>query len=161
MAIKESSKHLTIKVAKTDDSGKVIPLPPDEKYNLIAYVHEIRAAGTTTDVVSTTEDKIRYNLQVWHDTVYPYSEVEVNVKAAIEAFKTNIGFDGVIYVQQFIDAVMGAEGVVTCKLNSISRKGVSDDDFRPFDVYSDLESGYFDYAPDSTLVVESVKNMGV
>ena len=161
VAIKESSKHLTIKVAKTDDSGKVMPLSPDEKYNLIAYLHEIRAAGTTTDVVSTTEDKIRYNLQVWHDTVYPYSEVEVNVKAAIEAFKTNIGFDGVIYVQQFIDAVMGAEGVVTCKLNSISRKGVSDDDFRPFDVYSDLESGYFDYAPDSTLVVESVKNMGV
>ena len=160
VAIKESPKHLTIKVAKTDDSGKVIPLSPDEKYNLIAYIHEIRAAGTTTDVVSTTEDKIRYDLQVWHDTVYPYSEVEANVKAAIEVFKTNIGFDGVIYVQQFIDAVMGAEGVVTCKLNSIARKGVSDDDFKEFEVYSDLESGYFDYAPDSVVKVESVKNMG-
>lgn len=114
-----------------------------------------------TDVVSVTEDQIRYDLQVWHDTVYPYSKVEANVKEAIGAFKTNIGFDGVIYVQQFIDAVMGAEGVVTCKLNSIARKGVSDDDFRPFDVYSDLESGYFDYSGDSQLVVESVKNMGV
>ena len=111
-------------------------------------------------MVSTTEDKIQYDLQVWHDTVYPYSEVEANVKAAIEQFKTDVSFDGVIYVQQFIDAVMGAEGVITCKLNSIARKGVSDDDFKEFEVYSDLESGYFDYAGDSRLVVESVKNMG-
>ena len=36
VAIKESPKHLTIKVAKTVDAGNVVPLSPDENYNLFA-----------------------------------------------------------------------------------------------------------------------------
>ncbi len=54
---------------------------------------------------------------------------------------------------------MSAEGVVTCSLVSLERKGVSDVDFIRFNVYSELESGYFEYDEESVLNIVSIKEL--
>lgn len=159
VAISENSNKLLIKAATLDGNNKIVPLSMEEKYNFAAYIDAIKFAGVETDVISVSEDKIRYNINVWFDPSIPLSLVRENVLTALDTFKAGIGFDSMIYTQKLIDAVMSAEGVVTCSLVSLSRKGVSDSDFVRFDVYSELESGYFEYDENSILNITSIKEL--
>lgn len=159
VAISEKEKKLLIKAAKIDNNNKILPLSLEEKYNFTAYIDAIKFAGVVTDVVSTSGDKIRYGLQVWFEPSIPHTLVRENVIAALSSFKTALGFDSMIYTQKFMDAVMTASGVVTCKLVTLERKGASDEDFKPVDIFSELESGYFEYTPDSVLELFSIKEL--
>lgn len=159
VAISEKQNSLLIKAAKIDNTGKIIPLTLEEKYNFTAYIDAIKFAGVQTDVISTTEDKIRYRLQVWFDPAMPNTLVRENIVKALDEFKAAQGFDSMIYSQKLVDAVMATSGVITCKLVSLERKGTSDADFKPIDVFSELESGYFEYAEDSSLELNSIKDL--
>lgn len=159
VAISEQPNSLLIKAAKIDSSGKIVPLALEEKYNFTAYIDAIKFAGVDTEVISTAEDKIRYNLQIWFDPSVPHTLVRDNVLQALDNFKTELGFDSMIYTQKLIDVVMAAQGVITCNLVSLERKGTSDDNFHPVGVYSELESGYFEYASDSILELASIKEL--
>lgn len=159
VAISEKQNSLLIKAAKIDNTGKIIPLTLEEKYNFTAYIDAIKFAGVQTDVISTTEDKIRYRLQVWFDPAMPNTLVRENIVKALDEFKAAQGFDSMIYSQKLVDAVMATSGVITCKLVSLERKGTSDADFKAIDVFSELESGYFEYADDSTLELNSIKDL--
>lgn len=159
VAISEKQNSLLIKAAKIDNTGKIIPLTLEEKYNFTAYIDAIKFAGVQMDVISTTEDKIRYQLQVWFDPAMPNTLVRENIVKALDEFKAAQGFDSMIYSQKLVDAVMATSGVITCKLVSLERKGTSDADFKPIDVFSELESGYFEYAEDSTLELNSIKDL--
>lgn len=160
VAITEGSSKLVVKVAKLDGSGKIVPLSEDEKYNFTGYIDAIKFAGLQTDVVSTTADLIKYEVEVFYDPAVPVTTVRTEVEAAVVAFKTSLGFDSTFYRQRFAEAIMGVSGVVTIDLKSISRKGVSDVAFVPIPVFSTLESGYYDYDAASTLTFTSTKNMG-
>lgn len=155
----EKKNSLLIKAAKLDRNGKIEPLTLEEKYNFTAYIDAIKFAGVNTDVVSTTEDRIRYDLQVWFDPAIPHSLVEENVRKALEDFKSSLGFDSMIYTQKLVDAVLEATGVVTCRLKSLGCKGASDNEFKVVDVFAELESGYFEYATDSVLELTSIKEL--
>lgn len=159
VAISEKQNSLLIKAAKIDNTGKIIPLTLEEKYNFTAYIDAIKFAGVQTDVISTTEDKIRYRLQVWFDPAMPNTLVRENIVKALDEFKAAQGFDSMIYSQKLVDAVMATSGVITCKLVSLERKGTSDADFKAIDVFSELESGYFEYADNSTLELNSIKDL--
>ena len=159
VAISEDNNKLLIKAATLNEKNKIVPLSLEEKYNFAAYIDAIKFAGVETDVISVSEDKIRYNVNVWFEPSIPLSLVRENVLTALDTFKAGIGFDSMIYTQKLIDAVMAAEGVVTCSLVSLSRKGVSDPEFVTFDVYSELESGYFEYDGESVLNIISIKEL--
>lgn len=159
VAISEKFNKLLIKAAKLDKDNKIVPLSLEEKYNFAAYIDAVKFAGVETDVVSVSEDKIRYNIWVWFEPSIPLSLVQDNVLTALDTFKASIGFDSMIYTQKLVDAVMSAEGVVTCSLVSLERKGVSSPDFVSFDVFSELESGYFEYSEDSVLKITSIKEL--
>lgn len=159
VAIREEKNSLVIKAAKQDHSGKIVPLSLEERYNFAAYIDAVKFAGVDTTIVSTSRDRIRYNLEVYFETSIPNTLVRENVKKALDKFKASLGFDSMIYKQRFIDAVMDASGVVTCNLVSLERKGVTDDDFKAVDVFSVLESGYFEYADDCVLTLKSVKEL--
>lgn len=161
VAISEKENNLLIKAAKLDNNGKIVPLTLEEKYNFTAYIDAVKFAGVNTEVVSTTEDRIRYHLEVWFDPAIPNTLVRENVLTALEKFKTALGFDSMIYTQQLIDMVMSATGVTTCNLISLTRKGTSDDDFKEVTIFSELESGYFEYADDSILTLTSIKDLRV
>lgn len=139
---------MSIKAAKRDNSGKIVPLNIEERYNFSSYIDAIKFAGVDTNVISTSADRLRYNLEVYFDPAIPNTLVQEYVEKAPDDFKASLGFDSMIYKQQFIDAVMNAEGVVTCNLVSQERKGVTDTGFAPVGIYPELESGYFEYDPD-------------
>lgn len=157
--IPEKKNSLLIKAAKLDRNGKIEPLTLEEKYNFTAYIDAVKFAGVSTDVVSTTEDKVKYDLQVWFDPAVPHSLVEENVRKALADFKSSLGFDSMIYTQKLVDAVLSAVGVITCELRSLACRGTSDADYRPVSVFAELESGYFEYAEDSVLRLTSIKEL--
>lgn len=159
VAIREETNKLTIKAAKQDESGKMVPLSLEERYNFTGYIDAIKFAGVDTNIISTTEDLIRYRLEVYYDTSTPVTTVNENIVSGLETFKSSLGFDSMIYTQKFIDAVMHAEGVVTCKLISMQRKGSTDNDFIPVDICSELVSGYFEYDNDSELILKASKEL--
>ena len=159
VAITEGDNKLTIKAAKKNNAGKIVPLSPDEKHNFSGYIDAIKFAGVQTDVISTTEDKIRYNMEVFFEPAVPATTVRDNVLFALETFKTTLGFDSMLYTQKLLDAVMSASGVTTVKLNSLTRKGNSDMDFKPVDVFTVLESGYYEYDGECSLILTSVKEL--
>ena len=152
VAIREETNRLVIKAAKRDSDGNIVPLSPEERYNFTGYIDAIKFAGVDTTIVSTTEDKIRYNLEVYYDPA---------VSAALDTFKSSQGFDSMIYRQRFIDAVMDVPGVTTCNLLAMERKGATDEDFSPVDICAELESGYFEYDVTSRLVFKSVKELEI
>lgn len=159
VAISENEGSLTIKVAKLNSGNKIEPLTPEERYNFTCYIDVIKFAGDVTGIVSTSEDKVKYDLSVYFDPAIPNTTVRDNVLKAIEAFKISFGFDSMLYSQQFIDTVMATPGVITCKLKTLYRKGVSDPGFVPVDIVSELESGYFEYDPESVLTVTSIREL--
>lgn len=161
VAIREADNRLVIKAAKKDNTGKIVPLEVEEKYNFASYIDAIKFAGVDTSVISTSEDKLRYDLEVYFEPSIPNTLVRENILAALDGFKSSLGFDSMIYKQRFIDAVMGAQGVITCNLISLERKGTSDSDFVPVDIYSELESGYFEYSDDSSITLKSIKELSL
>lgn len=159
VAITEGDSRLSIKAAKLDSKGKIVPLSADEKHNFTGYIDAVKFAGVQTDVISTTEDKIRYDLEIFFDPAIPSTTVRNNVYEALEVFKTSLGFDSTFYTQKFIDVVMAVPGVVTADLKALSRKGATASDFAPVRVFTVLDSGYFDYDGQSVLTLTSKSEM--
>lgn len=159
VAITEGVNKLFIKAAKINSEGKIVPLSEDERYNFTGYIDAIKFAGVETDVISTTEDKIKYDMQIYYDPAIPVTIVRDNIHKSLDAFKTAIGFDSMLYLQKMLDVVMDVPGVITINLNSISRKGATDATFIDFNVFSELASGYFDYDGDCNLVLTSIKDL--
>lgn len=153
VAITESPNHLSVKVAGKDDNDKIVPLSETDRRNFVAYMDAIKFAGVQVDVVSQTADRLRYDIVVYHDPAYPPSEIEANVESALEKYKTEIGFNGAIYRQQLIDAIMAVNGVITVDARSITRAGATDgDSFEEIGVAAALDAGYFDYDNDGCVI---------
>ncbi|MEG1572834.1 MAG: hypothetical protein RR328_04700 [Bacteroidales bacterium] len=159
VAVTEGQNRIFIKAAKIDANGKIIPLKADEIHNFSCYVDAIKFAGVQTDVISTTEDKIRYEIDVYFNPSIPSTTIADNVKERLQKFKTEIGFDSMIYKQKFIDAIMSVEGVVTCDLKTFERKGASMNEFVSIQIFAELESGYFEYDAASKLTPISIKEI--
>lgn len=159
VAIREETNRLVIKAAKQDDTGKMVPLSLEERHNFAGYIDAVKFAGVDTNIISTTGDKIRYRMEVYYDPSTPATTVNENIVSALETFKSSLGFDSMIYTQKFIDAVMHAEGVITCKLLSMQRKGSTDKDFIEVDICSELVSGYFEYDAESSLTLKTSKEL--
>ncbi len=145
VAIKENGYNLVIKAARKEGE-QIVPLTATEREKFIIYINSIKFVGVDIQVVSETEDKVRYNIEVYYDPAYPPSVVERGVIEALDNFKTSLGFDSMIYKQRMADAVMKVAGVVTCDILSLERQwGEEDPEYKMIDVYAELHSGYFEY----------------
>lgn len=161
VAIRENDNKLTVKVATRNEDNKIIPLNQEQLYNFTAYIDSIKFAGMGVNVISTSEDHLRYHLEVYFESSVPAAIVRANITEALELFKASLGFDSMIYKQRFIDAVMGASGVVTCELKALDRKGATAGEYIPVGIYSELEAGYFEYDKECVLTLKSIKEIGV
>lgn len=66
VAVNEVYKMISIRVAKTDGEGRIIPLDDSERRNLADYIDTIHTTGIPTTIVSTTA--IRY-VTTWRCTM--------------------------------------------------------------------------------------------
>lgn len=156
--VSDKSKSIFIKAAKLNKAGKVIPLSGEELLNFSCYIDAIKFAGIETEVISTVADTILYDIDVYFEPAIPNTIVRTNIQNALKEFKTAIGFDSMIYKQKFIDTIMNVEGVVTCNLKSLSRKSY-EGAFVNIDIYSELQSGYFEYDEACILNTISIKEL--
>ncbi|MCD8081479.1 MAG: hypothetical protein LUF04_14100 [Bacteroides sp.] len=152
VAIKENGYKLVIKAAKRDGDGYIVPLSLEEKEKFIIYINSIKFVGVDTNIISETEDKVWYDMDVYYDPSIPPSAVHRNVLIALDNFKTSLGFDSMIYKQRMADAVMQVPGVVTCNILSLEREWGDKNagegsgyEHTVIDVYDELHSGYFEY----------------
>ena len=159
VAVTTANRRISIKVAKLDDQNRITPLTADELHNFTGYVDSIKFAGDEIATISTTADKIRYNIEVYFDPAVPATTIRENVLKALDAFRSDQDFNSMFYRERLADAVMSAEGVVTVDLRAIEYKGASMGEFNSAGVSLELESGYFDYADDSVLVLTSTSRM--
>lgn len=154
VAVVEGLKTLSVKVAKQDAGGKIVPLE-GEKQNFIDYIKTISPAGIQVNVVSTTADTVRYNLKVYYDPSYPIDTVRTAVLSAMEQFKTSLDFDAKFYPQRLVNAIMAVNGVVTVQVIKIEHKDSYRDTYAAAGISVDLDAGYFEYAADSELTLTS------
>lgn len=154
VAVVEGEKKLSVKVAKQDAEGKIVPLT-GEKQNFINYLKTISPAGIQINVVSTTADTIRYHLKVYYDPSFPVETVRTSVLAAMDQYKTSLDFDAKFYPQRLLNAIMTVGGVVTVHPIKIEHKDSYRDTYAPAGVFVDLDAGYFEYASDSELTLAS------
>lgn len=124
----DTAGAVSIKVAKKDAQGHIVELSPSELYNFKNYIDSIKFAGSRTEVNSTKADLIYYDLTVYHDTTKSSEEISGDITKALEQFKVSIDFDGVLYRQKLLDAVMDVAGVTTCALNALEQHTYKDQD---------------------------------
>lgn len=151
VAVSEGDRSLSVKVARQDADGRIVPLEGVEKQNFMDYIKAVSAAGIQARVVSATADTVRYRLRVYYDPSYPVESVRAAVLAALEEFKTSLGFDARFYPQRLLNAVTDVGGVVTVQAVGIEHKDSSQDTYAPAGAVVELGAGYFEYAADSEL----------
>ena len=80
----------------------------------------------------------------------------------MQAFKTSVDFDSVVYRQKLIDAVMHVEGVTTCDLTLLEHIRIQDDESVVSSIigtHTVLQAGYFNWTEDSELEVKTVNEL--
>lgn len=152
------SGQLAIKVAKTVEDGAMMPLSEDELVNFNAYINAIKIIGTKCSVISSSPDLIQYALIVAYDPAYLAASVEKQIKEALQLFKSSIGFNGMFYSLNLLDAILHCDGVLTMTPYYIRRKGATDSDYEDVDLLAELHAGYFNYSDDSIFMLGPLPN---
>lgn len=142
---------LFIKVAKYKDNNtkEYCELEEDELANFRSYMDAVKFAGCNTEIISTYADLLCYSLVVYHDPAIPDKIIEEDVQKALNDFKDSIDFDGVVYRQKIIDAVMAVDGVTTCVLKSLRQHSYQSGDagdWKEIDTHATLDAGYFNWS---------------
>lgn len=142
---------LFIKVAKYKDNAtkEYGELDENEMANFKSYMDAVKFAGCNTEIISTHADLLYYKMTVYHDPAVPSDTIQNEVMQALKDFKDTIDFDGVVYRQKVIDAVMDVSGVTTCVLESLQQQSYQSkdkQDWRNVDTHTALDAGYFNWS---------------
>jgi len=158
VSVTESAEGFVVfKVARTVNDI-LEPLTQDQLLRFKNYIELVKFVGTKTSSISISADTIFYNITVYHNPSFEASGIENTVLAVIDQFKQSIGFDGVIYKQKLIQAIMAVDGVGTVVLNSLDAMSFGGT-YEPVDVLYTLSSGYFNWDEASTLTVTSISEL--
>lgn len=162
-SVSESNGGLVLKVAGiNEETQELQPLNigAGEFINFQRYMEKVKFAGTAIDYRTLSPDTVEYDVTVYFDTLYLESDVQTNILAALDDFRSNLSFDAKLYSSAFMNAILGVEGVVTAKINGLEVtpapiNGVPQATVA-VDVVTELASGYFNWSDDSTLTLSTL-----
>lgn len=157
-SVSESESGLVFRVAKKSGAD-IVPFSDNERLNFKNYIDLIKFAGTRTSVISTRADLVLYAVDVFYDLSVPQSVINERLKGVLAAFKTEQVFGGRLYAGRFMDSIMNVEGVVTAYCADLLYKGASDAVYNPVEIFVQLEAGYFNYDPDSSLTLKPISEL--
>jgi hypothetical protein len=109
------NRTVLIKVAKNDPPE---PVSSGELAELQTYVETFNPAGIAFTLINEDSDKMEVAATIYFNGQYS-SVIDANVKAALNAYMANLPFNGRITTQAVVDAIQGAEGVITASLTRI------------------------------------------
>lgn len=117
-AIVESNGLSVLKVAK-EVSGSIVPLTVGELNAFTAYIDDIRFAGCLINIITDVPDSLRVAYDVYYDPLVlaPNGSLLLDagtfpVEDAINAFVSELPFNGQLVLTHMTDAVQQAAGVV-------------------------------------------------
>ncbi|MBP2833502.1 hypothetical protein J8281_15005 [Aquimarina sp. U1-2] len=162
---------VTIKVAK-EEGGIPAQLTTGERLPFIAFMNEIKDAGTQLRIISTAGDKIRIVMEVYVDPLVIYTQ-GVNAGALISdssikpledvilSYLRNLEFNGAFVPTFLIDRVQSVPGVKLPLLRQVKIAAFNQDFSSGNTVYDDTDnrketsffvptSGYFNTNFDTT-----------
>jgi hypothetical protein len=150
-AVQENDGVITLRVAKKSDNA-IVPFGDMERLNFTNYINESKPLGSKTVILSTAADKVRFSVQVFYNPAFALELIREQTEKAMDSFKTDQQFGGILYPERFVDYLINVVGVITVKLDSFSRKGTSDGNFIPVNISARLEAGYFNYDDDNCII---------
>jgi len=136
--------QIRLKVAK-DSGGTLIKLTGDELTAFRAYINAIKVAGTNILIVSDAADIISINGTVKFNSQYSESDISTAINAALNDYKLNFNYNGIIRKNDIIEVIRDVEGVVDFIPSALSGQAsgfsslVIDDEYETY-------SGYFNYS---------------
>ncbi len=117
-----TSRNVTIKVAKDDGSGNPIQLNLDELNSVKSFVNAVQPVGLLINAVSFPTDSIKLKLEIYFDAQYVESEVLAKVKTSIKNYLASLKFDGAVYISKIEDAIQGIVGLNDIRIVSMFGK---------------------------------------
>lgn len=158
VSVSESAEGVVVfKVAREVDNV-LQALTPDQLLRFKNYIELVKFVGTKTSSISIAADSLLYDITVYHNPAYSASGIESLVLSVIADFKQSIGFDGVIYKQKLIQAIMAVVGVETVTISTFNAMA-SGGAYAPVDVLYSLASGYFNWDEASVLTITSISEL--
>ena len=109
------NRTVLIKVAKNEPP---VPVSSGQLAELNTYIGTFNPAGIAYIIVNENSDKMEVAADIYYNGQYA-NVIEANVTTALENFMANLPFNGTISTQAVVDAMQGAEGVVTVSLSRI------------------------------------------
>lgn len=109
---------LNLKVAK-GDVGALEPITDDELIRFTSYIEEIKFAGTAIDIVSLDANEVNFqNVTVYYDGTRPQDDVKSDIYSSMNQYLIDMPFDGLFYVQKFVDSIQSVESVTDVYIDS-------------------------------------------
>lgn len=144
--------EVVLKVARIQ-GGELTGLDQSQILAFSNYIDAVKFVGTKTRVVSTTADLILYNIEAFYNPAFDENTVKINIESALDLYRSSLGFDGVVYVQKLIQAIMLVPGVVTVNLISLEVLPAGGQ-WQDVIIKHETQAGYFNYdADNSTLIL--------
>ena len=145
--IENEDGSLLVKVAK-ETNGEFEPLEDlTELATFTNYIEQIKIAGTVITTLSLNGDVIDGLAQVFYDGVYTEEELKTNLTSSLEAYKNNIGFDGVIIKNDLIQIIRETDGIDDVLFSTLNVTGYGELAEELERTYT-TKSGYFNYTND-------------
>lgn len=127
----DSAPTVILKVAKLS-SNIPEPLTTPELDAFELYINQRKPAGIFVDVISIVADLLKMNINVRYDALIMTNDGQyINdmgyfpVEDAINAYISNLPFDGVMELCHLVDAIQIVEGVKSVYVNNAQAKSVT------------------------------------
>jgi hypothetical protein len=114
-----ANNQIRIKIAKLNNSGKLVPLSATEQNSFTTYINRVKFAGVNLSVTNINPDQLKLQIRIDYNPLILTSTGEListpgvfPVRNAINNYIANLPFDGVFNVNAMIDKIQSADGVI-------------------------------------------------
>lgn len=118
-AVVENGRTLYLRVA-TGVSPNLAPLTEEELIRFQSYLGDVKPLGIRAVGQSYPADSLTIFANIYYDGERLLSEIDTEVKAAIESYLASIVFGGMIYKSKMIDAIQAVDGVSDVEITNIA-----------------------------------------
>lgn len=149
---------LKIKVARLVNNT-LAEFTNEQRIAFSNYIENIKFAGTKIDIISTNPDLIFYNIDIYYNLAYDPELLRSNIINALNEFRNNIDFNGIIYKQKLVDSLLHIEGVVTIDLKSLRYKNTNQHEYQDINIKYETYAGYFNYDDESIINLKPITEL--
>ena len=118
-AVVEDGRTLYLRVAG-GTSSSLAPLTEEELIRFQSYLADVKPLGIRAVGQSYPPDYLTVFANVYYDGERISTDVDTEVKAAIESYLASIVFGGMIYKSKIVDAIQAVGGVKDVEITNIS-----------------------------------------